>query len=142
MQFTMVTPKEILTHLMTTYGKIRDRDLDQNLENITRPWDPDTNIELVFSNGKLCRELAEEGGNPISDGAYIRMLLKVFRQSSVFNTKIRSWTALPNGDKTLPKFKAHFIEAYENRRDESLQATLLTANTVQATTAGHKHVQS
>ena len=54
MQFTMVTPKEILTHLMTTYGKIRDQDLDQNLENITRPWDPDTNIKLVFSNGKLC----------------------------------------------------------------------------------------
>ena len=78
MQFTTVTPKEILTHLMSTYGEIRDRDLDQNLDNITRPWDPDTNIELVFSNGKLCRELAEEGGNPISDGAYIRMLLKVF----------------------------------------------------------------
>ena len=63
------------------------------------------------------------------------MLLKVFRQSGVFNTKIRSWTALPDGDKTLPKFKAHFIEAYKNRRDESLQATLLTANTMQATTA-------
>ena len=47
MQFTAITPKEILTHLMLTYGKTRDRDLDQNLKNITRPWDPDTNIKLV-----------------------------------------------------------------------------------------------
>ena len=51
---------------------------------------------------------------PISDGTYMRMLLKVFRQSGIFATKVRNWTALPDDDITLPEFKAHFIEAYKN----------------------------
>ena len=65
MQFTNVSPAAILAHMVATYGRIRARDLERNLINIARPWNPDTDIKTVFNHGALCRELATEGGIPL-----------------------------------------------------------------------------
>ena len=45
-------------------------------------------IETVFNHGALCRKLAAEGGNPITDASYILILLKIFRESGVFAMEI------------------------------------------------------
>ena len=127
MQFTNVTPAAILAHLVATYGQIQARDLERNLINIAKPWNPDTDIETVFNHGALCRELATEGGNPITDASYILILVKIFRDRGVFAMEIREWSHLPEADKTVARCMTFFTEAYENRIKESLQI-VLTAN--------------
>ena len=66
LQFTNVSPATILAHMVSTYGRIQAKDLERNLLNIMRPWNPDTNIKTIFNHGALCQELAAEGGNPIT----------------------------------------------------------------------------
>ena len=78
MQFTDVSLAAILAHMVSTYGQIRARDLERNLINIAHSWNPDTDIKTVFNHGTLCRELAAEGGNPITDASYVLILVKFF----------------------------------------------------------------
>ena len=92
--------------------------------DITRPWNPDTDIKHVFNHGALCREIATEGGNPISDTSYVLILVKIFRASGVFPLEIREWSRIPETDKTVTKCIEFFMEAYENRLEETLQGAL------------------
>ena len=64
--------------MVTTYGKTRARDLERNLFNIAKLWNLDTDIKTVFNHGQLCRELAADGGNPITDASYVIILVKIF----------------------------------------------------------------
>ena len=114
--------------MVTTYGKIRARDLKRNLINISRPWNPDMDIQTVFNHGALCRELAAKGGNPITDAGYVLILVKIFQESGVFQMEIREWSRLPEEDKTVARCMSFFTEAFENCMEETLQGTLM-ANT-------------
>jgi hypothetical protein len=38
--FSQVSALQILTHLNTTYGKVTNQDLANNLEQMNRQWDP------------------------------------------------------------------------------------------------------
>jgi hypothetical protein len=119
--------------MVATYGRIRARDLEKNLIDIAKPWNPDTDIEHVFSHGTLCREIAIEGGNPITDASHVLILVKIFRESGVFPIEIREWSRLPEANKTVDRCIEFFTEAYENRLEETLQGTL-SANAAKATT--------
>ena len=114
MQFTNITPAAILAHLVTTYRRIRARDLERYLINIARPWDPDADIKTVFNHGAFCRELAQEGGNSITNASYVLILVKIFRESGVFPMEIREWSRLPEADKMVVHCMEFFTKAYEN----------------------------
>lgn len=107
--FAEVTPSAILTLLVTNYGTILPTDLEANLARIKAPWNPDTPIENVFANGTDCRQFAEDGNEAIPDGAYIRILLNIFRQSGVLEDSIRDWEKQPAAAKTVALCNEHFI---------------------------------
>ena len=44
--FAMVTAGAIFAHVVTTYGKITNANLDHNLQELGKPWDPATPIVL------------------------------------------------------------------------------------------------
>jgi hypothetical protein len=106
--FANVTPTAILTHLVANYGTITPAELEENLARIKTPWNPDTPIENVFATGKDCRQFAIDGQEPIPDGAYVRILLHIFRQSGVLDDSIRDWDKKPPADQTVQGATAHF----------------------------------
>jgi hypothetical protein len=115
--FATVTPNAILNLLVNNYGTITPADLEENQVRIKTLWDPDTPIENVFANGTDCRQFATDGNEPIPDGAYIRILLHIFRQSGVMDDSIRDWDKKPLVEQTVPQATAHFI------RDNKLRLT-------------------
>ena len=74
-------PWAILEHLITTFGTIKKSDLALNLKMISTPWNPDEDIEKVFTLGDYCRKFAKTGKDPISDTRYIQILLDIFTAS-------------------------------------------------------------
>jgi len=105
-----VTPRGMLDFMMDHYGEITPQDLEENLKKIKTPWTADTPIETVFVNGKECRQFADEGEEPITDGAYIRILEKIFRDSGVLNKAVDDWQMM-QGPKTIRRAVAHFTKA-------------------------------
>jgi hypothetical protein len=120
----------ILTFLKANYGTITSDDLGTNQEKLMAPWDPNTPIQTVFTTGEACRHFAKAGGEPISDGTYMRYLLQKFQSSGVFAKAVTDWKDKAETDKTVDNFMAHFLKANRNRKtdDKSLKDTL-KANT-------------
>jgi hypothetical protein len=111
----LVTPKQILAHLVTEFAAIKADDLEANLTAMKAPWDPSTDLELVFARAHKCRRFAISGGDPISDPAYIRILLEVFTESGVFTRALEDWRAKEDTDHTTTNLKTHFGKADKER---------------------------
>lgn len=126
--YTNINPATLLQHLFTVYGTIKLVDLDENVRLLHTPWDPDTPIENVFINGKRCRGFAAEGGDPITDVAYIRALLNVFRNSGVMESALMRWQEQPQFNHTVKYAIQHFTNANAYRQ----QAKLFLKETLQA----------
>jgi hypothetical protein len=89
----LVTPKQILAHLITEHAAIKADNLEANLTAMKAPWDPSTDLEHVFARAHKCRCFAASGRDPISDPAYILILLEVFTESGVFTRALEDWRA-------------------------------------------------
>jgi hypothetical protein len=65
--FAMVSTSQLLKHLVTNYGTLTPEDKFKNSEKLHTPWNPDTPLETLFNNvAKVC-QIAEAGGDPISE---------------------------------------------------------------------------
>jgi len=134
--FAHLTPLQVLQHMKTTYGSITPQDLEHNLKELEAPWDPATPLETLFANGIKCRQLAQAGGDPISDQTYIRKIIQVLTDSGVFTQAIHEWNIKPLADKTVANLRIHFYLADKERRlnDKSTKATLQAHATQQPKT--------
>jgi hypothetical protein len=127
--YAEVTPAELLTHIMDSYGEITQLELDQNTARLEQPWDPEAPITTVFVNGNRCRKFAQDGGDPISDKFYMRALMRVFRGSGIMDEAIRTWDNKPNAQKIVTTMVAHFTKADKYHRDNKcLVKTVMEAN--------------
>ena len=128
--YANVSPLEIMTHLLTRYGDIKEKDLAENSTIIYILWDPDKPIETVFETGIFCREFAEEGDDPISDATYTRILVSIFDESGVLEKAVEDWEKKPKDDKDLEEAILHFTEANEYRHNKLSKTTkaVLAAN--------------
>jgi hypothetical protein len=109
-----------------------------NLKTIAAPWNPDTPIEAIFTNGNHCRQFAIEGGDPITDAAYMRILTEIFSASGVLTKAVDDWEDLEEEDQTVAALMAHFTKADNNRINKA--ATLkgvLSGNSAKANGAQH-----
>jgi hypothetical protein len=130
LKFATVSTLEILHLLEENYGTITSDDLCANQDKLQAPWDPNTPIEAVFTNGTACRQFAEAGGEPITDSMYMRYLLQVFQNSGVLAKAVTDWKDKPDADKTIPNFMSHFTRTNKTRcQDEKSLKGTLTANT-------------
>jgi hypothetical protein len=128
--FTNVTPRQLVAHVIDTYGMITRDAIWHNRKALETPWDPDTPISKVFSNGTRCLKFALEGNNPISDMDYVQALVIVFRTCGVLDDAVKDWDKLPGAQQTVANAITHFTAA-NARRLEAKQhlKDVLAANT-------------
>jgi hypothetical protein len=129
-RYANVTPQEILSHLIEEYAQITADELKQNRKTLAAPWDPDTPILTVFTNGTGCRQFAIAGLDPISDKNYIAILLQTFEKSGVLEKATTDWEEKDEADQTVENFITHFKKAdkFCRKRLITMKGTL-TANT-------------
>jgi hypothetical protein len=103
--------------------------LKTNLATMSAPWDPSTDLEHVFARAHKCRLFAASGGDPISDIAYLRILLEVFTESGVFTRALEAWRDKDDDEHTVANLKKHFAKADTER--------LRSTSTLKATLSAH-----
>ncbi|WP_298934391.1 hypothetical protein, partial [uncultured Ramlibacter sp.] len=113
--YALVTTRELLTHLMSNYGTLNAEDLQDNLNQLGKPWDLDMPIETIFNNVAKCCLLAEEGGDPITEQTAVRTILQAFNNSNLFEHAVREWRNKPEAEKTVKNIRTHFQEANRMR---------------------------
>ena len=113
--YANVTALELLTHLDATYGIITADDLDKNTKDLNRQWNPDSPIEDVWKQTRICRELAAQALDPISEPTAVRAILTNLENSGVFAHAVRTWREKPAAQQTLANIKLHFNTANKER---------------------------
>jgi hypothetical protein len=54
-----VTARDIILHLMVTYGILTTEDLENNRDKVKADWNPDTDIEHLWTLATTCKKFAE-----------------------------------------------------------------------------------
>ena len=67
--FANVTPRDIMIHLMVTYGVRTIEDLEANRDKLKNDWNPDTEIEHLWKRGIDCKTFADGTALALTDDA-------------------------------------------------------------------------
>jgi hypothetical protein len=78
--FENITAREILDHLLMTYGNITAVDLENNFEQMRRAWDPQQPVESLFKQIKDCANYSEAVGVIIGHPQQINIGYAIFLQ--------------------------------------------------------------
>jgi hypothetical protein len=114
--FARVTCLKLLEHLTETYGAITFDQLEENMNNLDRLWDPAEPMETVWTTVRKCQLFAAEGKDPITDATVVRKTLNMLTNTGVFAEGIRDWRKLPPTEWTWKKFIQHFTLANKERQ--------------------------
>jgi hypothetical protein len=114
--FANSTTLALLTHLHSTYGIITFDQLEANLINLERQWDPSDPIEHLWAQVTECRRFAEAGLDPISEITAVRKTLLNIEHTGVFSDAIRDWRKRPDAEWTWVNFKHDFALADRERQ--------------------------
>jgi hypothetical protein len=105
---------DILTHLWETYGKITHADLEENVERMKAPWNPDDGVEVLIAQLKLGREYAAAGNDPISETTAVQFGYAIIKQTGKFETACYEWRLKPTAEKTFENFVTKFRLAVDD----------------------------
>ncbi len=112
-----VSSRDILHHLMTTYGKLTEEDVIKNLATLDEPWNPDTPIADLWTRVSMAQAFAATSTSPITDDVALIRTYAVLRKSGVFEMAIEQWAEKTAADKTWANFKTFFSDKDTVRRN-------------------------
>jgi hypothetical protein len=105
--FSQVSTLQLLTHLETTYGKVTNQDLANNLEQMNHQWDPSAPLEDLWTQIQKARNYAATA-NPITDTNALLSAEKNLTNSGVFTTTFDQWRIKPIAEQTYDNLMIHF----------------------------------
>jgi hypothetical protein len=115
-RFASISARDMLDHMLGTYGNITAVDLEINFENMRRTWDPQQPVESLFNQIQDCPNYFEAGGVLIGHQQQIIVGYTTIFAAGHFMSACRRWNEKPLADKTWAKFKAHFSAAHRQHK--------------------------
>ena len=106
--FRNQTVRQLLQHLMGSYGQITAIDLGRNNDNMKRPWDPNTPFEHVIAQIDDAVEYAEDGNDTITARQIVNKAYALVYNTGMFFEDCETWDERDAAEKTWPAFKTFF----------------------------------
>jgi hypothetical protein len=114
--YANISARDMLDHLLETYGNITAVDLEVNFEHMRRPWDPHQPVESLFKQIQDCADYSEAGGVPIGPSQQINVGYAKIFATGQFMSACRRWNEKPAAGKTWTHFKSHFAAAHRQHK--------------------------
>ena len=108
MGFANVTLKAILTFLFRSYGQLMLQELQENTNELNKPWDPNTPFENLIDQIENCHDIAEAGGQPFTTQQLVDMAYTLVFNTGLYFDDCKTWVHHPIAEKTWDNFKMHF----------------------------------
>jgi hypothetical protein len=110
--FSNITARDMLEHLFLTYGSVTSVDLEHNLEQMCKAWDPQQPVETPFKKIQDCAEFYEAGGVVVGHSQQINVVYAKIFATCNFMSACRRWNEKETADKTWDNFKVHFAAVH------------------------------
>jgi hypothetical protein len=121
--FATATCRDLLQHLRLNYGTITPDQLEDNLRNLERQWQPPSPLEALFQQLKKCQRFAADGNDPITNKTVVRAALKNIEATGLFTDACRDWRKKSEATQTLTAFKTDFSAADKERLRQTTSAS-------------------
>jgi hypothetical protein len=129
-QLAKVTCKEMITHLWARFGRIDERDLQENRERLAVPWDASQPIDTLFARINRCKTFADAGGEPMADSFLTHSAFMLIEKTGLFTEACRIWRMKPQDTRTYALCQTYFYEAHRELSKTSSSAGYHSANAV------------
>lgn len=112
--------QDILQWLVTTYGKITERQISDNRKRLQEAYDPnDDPFQLLIDRYETIQQFASDAELPITEGEMINEGLLLLKRSGVLTRPVEIWKEKARPDRTTwNQFKAHFMEKIEDYQSD------------------------
>lgn len=114
-KFATVSVLTIMTHLDTKFGVLNDSILNDNREDLFRPWDTRESIDTMWAGIRRARDIATAGNDPITDITTKAAVLTVIEKTGQFTSALDTWHNKDDADKTLENLVIHLDKADAER---------------------------
>jgi hypothetical protein len=114
--FANISARDMLDHLFSTYGNITAVDLEINIENMRRAWDPQQPVEFLFKQIQDCADYSEAGGVLIGYPQQINVGYTKIFATGHFMSACRRWNEKHHIEKTWTQFTSHFAAAHRQHK--------------------------
>jgi hypothetical protein len=121
--FANISARDILDHLLSTYGNITAVDLEINFEHMRRSWDPQQPVESLFKQIQDCADYSEAGGVLIGHPQQINVGYAKTFATGPFMSACRRWNEKTPPEKTWAQLRSQFAAArrqHKQMQDESV----------------------
>jgi hypothetical protein len=93
--YAQVSTLDLLNHLYLTYGSVTADELSTNMDNLSRQWDPDQQLEDLWAQIRKCQAFANDF-DPITDKTIVRVTINNLEKSGVFTLALHEWRQRPH----------------------------------------------
>jgi hypothetical protein len=114
--FANVTTRQLIEHLLNTYGNITPTELASNDIKFRTAYEPAQPIEALFSQLEDAMDYADAGGNPYTAAQVVTNAYSIMFNTGLFPEACREWRRQPMAHKTWANFKTDFAEAHLDLR--------------------------
>ena len=114
--FSNSTTRNLIEHLMQSYGNITPNDLSHNDTVFRKPYDPNQPIETFYSQIEDAMDYADAGRSAYTAAQVVTNAYSLISNTGMFPESCREWRRKLEADKTWACFKVHFTEAHQDWR--------------------------
>ena len=114
--FSAQTTRNLIEHLLTSYGNITPNDLASNDAIFRKAYDPNQPIETFYSQIEDAMDYADAGRSAYTAAQVVTNAYSLIFSTGMFPESCREWRRKIEADKTWARFKIHFTEAHQDWR--------------------------
>jgi hypothetical protein len=114
--FANVTTRQLIDHLLNTYGNLTPTDLATNDSLFRQAYDPSQPIESLYAQIEDAMDLASAGRTPYSTAQVVANAYSLVFNTGMLPDACREWRRRPAADQTWDHFKTAFAEAHADLR--------------------------
>jgi hypothetical protein len=103
--FANITARELLDHLLLTYGNITAVDLEKTFEQMRKAWYPHQPVDTLIKQIQDCADFSEAGGVAIGHPQKIDVGYSNIFSTGNFTSACHRWNEKETVDKTWANFK-------------------------------------
>jgi hypothetical protein len=114
--YANISARDMLDHLVETYGTITAVDLEINDEHMRRAWDRQQPVESLFKQIQDCADYSEAGGVLIGHPQQINVGYAKIFATGHFMSACRRWNEKHAIENTWTQFKSHFAATHRQHK--------------------------
>jgi hypothetical protein len=105
--YAQISTLDLLDHLYLNYGRVTADELSTNMDNLSRQWVADQQLEDLWAQITRCAAFAKDH-DPITDEKIVHVTINNLEKSGVFTKAIQGWQKMKEANHTIANMKVTF----------------------------------